>query len=201
MLFALLTRPALLEARLTDVAHAAGVSATTAHRVLADLTHQGLLDGESMDRFWLNRNGALRAWLEGYMRVVAPRVKESIYVTPVQPDAWKSQIQSRNITAWMTGGTALGAMRTSFRPVATTLYVPKDFSRAELGIPMARPRSGETPNLFVRRAWWPADAYPPGLVPQLLIFADALTSGDPRTITTAQEAMADVADIQSAVAG
>lgn len=201
VLFALLTRPELMEARLVDIARVAGVSTTTAHRVLDDLTWQGLLDGESMGRFWLDRDGAVRAWLEGYTRTVAPRQKESAYISPMMPGDWMGWLSSRNVPVWLTGGAALRSLGADLRPVATTVYLPDALSPRSAGIKMARPRTGEMPNLFVRRAWWPDDAYPPGLAPVLLVHADALASGDPRIVKAAQEVMADAADVPPPVAG
>lgn len=198
VLFALLTLPGTLSARLSDVAYVAGVSTTTVHRVMNDLTHQGLLDGESQDRYWLDRDGALAAWLEGYTRRVAPNVRESAYISPLQPTEWASWIKTENVTAWVSGGSALSAMGAELRPVATTLYLPAEAPRS--GLRLVRPRSGETPNLFVRIAWWSPKTYLPGLAPDLLVYADSLTSGDPRVISTAQAVMRDDANVPPSLA-
>lgn len=200
VLLSLLTHPELLDARLADVAAMADVSVATAHRVLADLTGQGVIEGRGGSRRWLDRAGAVRAWIEGYTRTVAPRAKESAYVTDVPPTEWESRITAAGVPAWVTGGAALAVLGSGLRPVSATVYQPHTLRGAPTGARLARPRAGETPTLFIREASWHPDAYPPGLAPELLVYADAMSSGDPRVISSAAEVMRDVPDLRDALA-
>lgn len=186
--FALLTRPELLTATLGEIADAAGVSSATVHHVLRDLRERGLLDTASKRRIWLDRRAVVELWVGEYTRRIAPAVNEWAYVTPgVAAGEWADIIRASGAIAWVSGGAALDALGAGLHATRATVYHRRPLPRGLAGSRLARPRRDEEPSLLVREPWWSEDSYPPGIAPMLLVYADALSSRDPRTVAIAEE--------------
>jgi len=198
VLFALLTVPGLLGTRLMDIADHAGVSIATTHRVMSDLGQQGFIVESPRGRIWLNRPGATRAWVEGYTRTVAPRIKESSFVTDVPAMGWREVGSKVDSPLWVTGGAALTELGADLVPVTATIYHAGPLTPTR-SLRLRRPRGEEAGDLFIRQPWWPPGAYPPGIAPELLVYADAISSGDPRIASAATQVVSDVADLSAAV--
>lgn len=194
VIFALLTLPALMSARLADIAAAAGVSTTTAHHVMRDLTARAWIGGDGAHRIWLDRDAAGRAWLNAH--IARPPAPAGQYVVEdVEPARWAALLAGPTTPGWLSGGAALEAQGRGLQAGVATVYTPIPFTLPR-GVRLARPRLGEHPNLVVRQPWWAPDAYAPGLAPRLLVYADALGSGDPPVAATAREVMADDPDLR-----
>lgn len=197
VLFALLTLPALIEARLVDIATAAGVSTATAHHVMRDLIARGWVDDREGHRLWLDRHAAGRAWFHDYVSRIAPMRDAHRYVVrePMTAQQWVAACAEADQPAWVTDAAALDALGHGLRSHDVALYAASPY-RPPTGVRIARAKAGQDAALVVYEPWWDPSGYPPGVVPALLVCADAIASGEPRAMTVAREVMADDPDLR-----
>ncbi|MGM9473771.1 type IV toxin-antitoxin system AbiEi family antitoxin [Pseudarthrobacter sp. YS3] len=170
LVFALLAWPELLHAPMRKIAATAGVSVGLVARTMQHLLQEGNVDSR---RHWTprGRREVAAAWLASYPARLRPSLELDFLEGP-PPSALQAPY------AVTSGGAAVPDL---ISPSVSTLYVSEiqpDLIRDN------RLRRGPQPNVRIRRRFWD-DAAPWGadairVAPPLLVYADLLTSDDPR---------------------
>ena len=184
VVFALLVEPMLLQAPYRDIAKAAGVALGTVGRILADLRDHGFLveDGEG-ERRWIDRQRAIQAWTTNFPLRLRERLNVRRFVAKEQ-DWWKNA-NPEEFGGYWGGEVATAKLMGDLIPRTVTLYFPEERNRF-----LAKHRLRADPHglIEVLDAFWtlPQDQQvPTGIVPPLLVYADLMGIGDPRTLEQA----------------
>lgn len=176
LIFCLLTWPKLLKAPTRMISDVAGVSLGLVPRTVGYLEDQGLL----RDRTWVDSGRLIvaQAWLASYRNKLGP----SLHLTFMEgPDDGSFKIED----ATLGGGSAIHGL---IHPAVSTVYVPDLTAKF---VRVNRLRKGDRPTVELRRLFWrtPPEEYwdfhwhAPGEIataPPLLVYADLITSQDPR---------------------
>ena len=199
--FALLCDPTLATAPMRDIAVAAGVALGTVKHALDALRAQQHLPLErkkTRDRprtqVLLNRDKLIRRWVEAYAERLRPKLLLARY-TPPRTDWWQELDPGQYDAAW--GGEVAAFHLTQYlKPETTTIYIKGPANRLLLDHRLRRDNHG--PVALMKRFWTLPAVPANNLVPPLLIYADLLAIGDPRTVETAgriyEQWLADEAD-------
>lgn len=188
VVFALLSKPELVNAPLKDITRHAGVSLGTAYNTLEDLERRGYLvnTGSSARRRLLERRRLTDEWVINYpttlrtklhgMRFSAPDPHwwETIDLREFQA-AWGSEVAAKKITGYL-------------KPSTQTLYVQSTEMESAIKTLVKRYRirpdpDGEIEILEKFWHWQPETA--PDIAPPLLVYSELLAILDPRTQETA----------------
>lgn len=174
IVFCLLTWPRLLMVPSRKIAETAGASLGLVSRTINHLTDLGHIDeGKGWTRS--GRIQMAQAWLATYPSKLGPALNLGLLEGPSPSGI---EVQDGVLSA----GSAIPWL---IRPAITTVYVA-DTSAAFLRA--NRLRKGERPNVFLRRQFWrtPAEEISGSTIgelptaPPLLVYADLLSSDDPR---------------------
>lgn len=178
VIFALLAWPQLWNAPQRDLAHAAGVSLGQVHNTLTLLAEAGY--GPDRDR--PGQTQMLDLWAAAFPTGLAKKLTLATY----RGDIGTVKKVNADDPVFLSGE---GAADDMLRPATLTLYVEE----LDPSLPVVNKwRSDGPPNIVVRRKFWHApdnsDAPLAGvrLVPRPLIYADLVTSEDPRVRTVAK---------------
>lgn len=186
LIFALLCRPALVEAPYRRIAEAADVALGTVGWVMRDLRETGYLhELGKKGRHLTGKNKLLRQWVEAYPNQLRPRQILGRY-TAKEPGWWKVLKDIRAYDAYWGGETAAALVTGYLKPEKVTIYLAEDLDRIILENKLRKDPQGE---IEIVKIFW-NDVEIPGqykeTVPALLIYADLLATGDPRNIETAK---------------
>ena len=179
VVLALLAWPRLWDAPQREVAHAAGVSLGRAHNTLALLADAGY-DREQRRG---GRADLLDLWAAAFPTGLAQRLTLATYRGEVGP---VKKARAADVVA-VSGEAAVPGL---LRAATVTLYVAELDPRLAI---VNRWRADGEPNIIVRRKFWHEPATPDPaptdakLAPWPLIYADLLTSDNPRTRAAATE--------------
>ncbi|MGH3384031.1 MAG: type IV toxin-antitoxin system AbiEi family antitoxin [Nocardioidaceae bacterium] len=177
--FALLAWPQLWKAPQRTLAHAAGVSLGQAHNTLIMLTEAGY----GPDRAHPAQAELLDLWAAAFATGLAKKLTLATY----RGDIDAVQTVNADHRVFLSGESAVDDQ---LRPATLTLYVEELDPRLPV---VNKWRSDGPPNIVVRRTFWRApdssDSPPDGVhpAPRPLVYADLLTSDDPRVRTVAKE--------------
>ena len=177
--FALLAWPQLWEAPQRELAHAAGVSLGQAHNTLTMLTEAGY----GPDRARPGQAELLDLWAAAFPTGLAKKLTLATY----RGDIDTVKKVNADDRVFLSGE---GAADDLLRPATLTLYVEELDPRLPV---VNKWRSDGPPNIVVRRKFWHApdnsDAPLVGVrpAPRPLVYADLVTSDDPRVRTVAKE--------------
>jgi len=176
--FVLLAWPEMTGRPVRDIADASGTAVGTVHKVLSELSVAGYLF-ESKDGKRLNRGGELLdRWAEAYAVNLARRLAiASFAVDDVSrlPDAERDLLGQG---AQLGGELTASRIDSRLRPTTATFYVDKVPVDVVARFRMRRDDDAGAVE-FRHRFWKRHDAHAP-LVPSPLVYADLVSSGDPR---------------------
>lgn len=184
VIFALLEWPELAYRSIQEIAHHSGTSTGLAHDTISLLTERGFLVNER-DRDLMRRDELIDLWASEYPTGLGSASKERrFYGDP------HHLVMVDSAVAYVSGEAAVPEL---LRHQTLTLYMP-EFDVRLAGANRWR-RAEEDANVFIRPQFWvdpnqPAEDVPHGTAlaaPYLLIYADLLSSGDPRQIEVAKK--------------
>lgn len=175
LIFCLLTWPKLLKAPTRMISDVAGVSLGLVPRTMGYLEDQGLL----RDRTWVDsgRLTVAQAWLASYRNKLGP----SLHLAFMEgADDGRFKIED----AALGGGSAIPEL---IQSAVSTVYVPDLTAKF---VRVNRLRKGDRPTVELRRLFWRTpreefwdfhwQARGIATAPPLLVYADLITSKDPR---------------------
>ncbi|MBB2893739.1 type IV toxin-antitoxin system AbiEi family antitoxin [Flexivirga oryzae] len=175
VIFALLVNPALVAHTIADIADAATVSTGAVSETLAALRRNNHVISEPGGRYIRDPRDLTQRWLAAYPTALLPHLKQRPFGGP-DPQWWLKNGPPAG--SYLGGEVALEALGLGLHSIETLIYadsVKEIVREAHLNL-------RESANTIVRELFWnPATAVPDApLVPPLLIYADAVASGDPR---------------------
>jgi hypothetical protein len=186
VLFTLLCRPELVHKPLRAIAEAAGVALGTVTYVLEDLEQQGhLIKRRTRNtRILRDRQTLIERWVTAYAEVLRPRILRGRYQAH-KPDWWENADPRQYHAQW--GGEVAADLMTHYlKPGTFTIYMDIDTKPGKFLLAHKLERAPKGNIEILDKFWrWPA-VDEAKLVPPLLVYADLLAIGDPRTIETAR---------------
>jgi hypothetical protein len=188
VVFALLARPELVGQPYRDIAAAAGVAHGTVGWVMAELPKLGFVVTVGGRRRLIDGERLLGQWTEAYARTLRPR----LLLGRFHGDVAALQDHVAGGQDVLAGGELAAAWLTKqLRPATATFYVPGLEPRLVVGLKLRADPNG---NVELRRRFWTFQGEKPGLVPELLVYADLLATGDARCLEIAELLRGDIAD-------
>lgn len=181
VVFALLVNEALVLESYDEIAAAAGVSKGSASNALVDLRRRGYIHREGRYRTLVNRDLLAEDWITGYVRDLRPRLQEAVLFGP-RPGWWLEHALGSGVGT-LGGAVALAHMGGRIRPEDTVVYGKPPWGELKRFARLSR--EGEA-QVILRERFWGSEAYEGWVAPPLLAYADALASGDPRSVEVAR---------------
>jgi hypothetical protein len=186
VVFALLAHAPLLQASCREIAEAAGVSLGTTSQSLTDLAHRGFLvvDGDGTRR-WVDRPRVLQIWATTFPVGLRGRLAPRRY--QARSDDWWKDAHPATFGGTWSGEVAAAWMLHDLAPMTATVYLP-----GERGPFLTAHRLKADPQgaIEVLDTFWSfrgAAPDPEGVAPALLVYADLVSLGDPRTAEQAEQ--------------
>lgn len=186
IVFALLTRPDLLNASYRNIANAAGVALGTIGEVLADLEKRGHLKPEKLgERRLLAADLLLEEWVTHYPIKLRPKLNARRF-TAVNP-AWWRTMELEVGHAWWGGEVAAEKLTGYLKPANVTVYF---YEKPDPIILANRLRPDVNGEVEMIEAFWnqeaPGGMHPASTAPPLVVYADLMATTDARNIETAK---------------
>ena len=190
LVFDILQNPDGLKKTRRELAELYGMAVGNVHNVLEGLQHGGYLVGTGTTRNkqyrLVDKRRLLNAWILAY----GEELKPDLYVGGFRflkeegPESWKTLSFRNNRTVW--GGEPAADLLTQYlRPAELTIYTEEETRHL---LKTYRLVPDETGTIKVYRKFWQyEDKETPGVAPVLLVYADLLLTGDPRSAETAQK--------------
>lgn len=187
IIFALLCAQHLLEAPLREIASATGVSLGAVSNTLTELRESGLLAESRGRRFLTDRQRLTERWVEHYVSTLRPTLSERRVDGP-EPHWWmtdEGEDIAHRMHMQLGGESALQHLGLDLRAGETVLYGAPPWQGIVLKLRMPPSAEGR---VVLREQFWDAEILGGGpIVPRLLVYADAIASGDERQIDIAKE--------------
>lgn len=187
-LFALICNPDLATGTYRQIAAAADVALGALPAVMTGLQQAGHLNVMGDKRRLVATRRLLDEWALSYARKLRPKHLLRTLVTPAF-GAWREWRLQADGAKW--GGEPAAALLTKhLEPGVLTLYAEKTPARLVVAYQMTTAVPNNARNLVeIRRPFWGAaldNIRRPDLVPEALVYADLLATGDARCIEVAQ---------------
>lgn len=184
VVFALLAWPQLQSSPLREVAQVSKTSLGTVHRVVDELEKSGYLYGDPARRRLSGGGELMSRWVEGYVTRLSARLDSGRF-TPPDPRWWRSVPDFEDYGVLLGGELAASLLDPHLKPTTATLY--SDEIPARLLVDSRLRRDDAHGDVFLRRTFWRTPyRTASGMVPDLLIYADLMASGEPRQIEHAE---------------
>lgn len=188
ILFALICRPELAAATYREIAATAGVALGALPAVLTGLQEAGHFKVMGNKRTLITTRRLLDEWALAHARQLRPKQLLRTLATPAF-ETWREWHLQADAARW--GGEPAAALLTKhLEPGVLTLYAEKVPARLMVAYRMTTARPNETRNLVeIRRPFWGGgldNGRRADLVPEPLVYADLLATGDARCIEVAQ---------------
>jgi len=190
IIFALLVRPALLNAPVRALAEAAGVATTTAADRIARLRKEGLVHGTEHQRRLTDPHRLLDLWLKGYETLVRPRLLIGRFrAQQTAPETLERLIEETlgEQATWAFGGGAAAHRLTGYYRGPETI-VHLQHPDLDVAKRLRALRADDGP-LILLRAPGPVafEGARPRTVAPLLVYTELLFDGDKRAREAAVE--------------
>lgn len=182
VVFAWLSKPELLQASYREVAKTAGVSPATVGWVLDNLKEHGfMVEDRQGKRRWIDPQRAMEAWCMNYPLRLRDKLHLKRYRAPNED--WWQEAHPEQFGACWSGEVAADKLLGDLAPKTATLYCQGD-RKAFLNA--HRLRLDPDGSIEILDAFWDFKGQVETTAPPLLIKADLLHLGDPRTIEQAR---------------
>jgi len=178
VVFTLLAWPEMSRRPVRDIADASGTAVGTVHKVLSELSAAGYLF-ESNDGKRLNRGGELLdRWAEAYTVNLAGKLSIASFTLDDLASLREAEKDLLEQGAQLGGELAASRIDSHLRPATATFYVDK--VPVDLVARFRMRRDDNFGAVELRHRFWNQHDLEAPLVPSPLVYADLLSSGDPR---------------------
>jgi hypothetical protein len=190
VIFALICHPELINAPYREINRVARVALGAIGRIFFDLNTRGYTIGgrKKGDRRILERKRLINEWVTNYPIKLRPKLNPKRFHAP-DPNWWRQLDIARYGAQWG-GEVAADKLTNHLRPNTVTLYMRPDDIRRNLTRLVAenKLRGVHDGEIEILEAFWdfPLNEAIPDTVPPLLVYADLLTTMDPRNFEVAQ---------------
>lgn len=191
IIFLLLQETDSLNLPYREIAEIADVSHGTVRYVIKDLEELGYIETTSKGERLLNRKSELtKRWAERYGEVLRPQLLRGRYQfrDPSLKSEWKSIKLTPENSLWG-GEPAADLITEMIRPKVFTLYTREETSRLMKTLRAIPEADG---NIEIIDIFWKSHSFQPALsagnqnaVPPLLVYADLISSAEPRNVEVA----------------
>nr|WP_315253457.1 type IV toxin-antitoxin system AbiEi family antitoxin [uncultured Duganella sp.] len=187
VVFALLSKPELLNATYKEIALLSRVALGTAYNVFADLEQRGyLLPGAKHGRRLLEPNRLMEEWVTNFPTTLRAKLQRYRFSAP-DPYWWKKMDVTDFDGAWGSEVAAAKLVK-HLHPSSQTIYVEAENMRAAVSalVKSFRLRPDPLGEIEIVEKFWFWDLETePGIAPPLLVYSDLLALMDPRAKETA----------------
>lgn len=186
VIFAILCRPDLIRATYREIAGTARVALGIVGPILKDLEARGQLVniGEApQERRLLDPERLLREWVDFYPAVLRPKLNTLRF--RAQYLTWAEEVNVRMYEAYWGGEVAAHRLTGYLKPARATIYVRHKPTKL---IAEGRLRADINGDVEILDIFWNPDQIPhrPDLVPDILTYADLMTTTEGRNLETAR---------------
>lgn len=189
VLFTLLCKPEAVNLPYRDIAALAGVAHGTVGWVLPELPALGFMAEIRKQRRLLDGERLLTAWVEAYLQKLRPKLLLGRY--EAKDLAWTTDMDAGRYDLLLGGEPAAARITRNLRPGTAAFYGAK----VPPGLLIdQRLRPDQNGNVEILERFWTFDGERPGLVPDVLVYADLLATGDARCLEIAQEMRGGIVD-------
>jgi hypothetical protein len=189
VVFALLCKPELLNAPYREIVAAAGVALGAVGWVFFDLQGRGYVMGgkRTRNRRLLEPGRLIEEWVTNYPIKLRPKLNQQRFRAP-DPNWWQ---KARLPDGALWGGEiAANRLTGDLKPATCTIYIDPLTRREGVAklVREHRLRADPEGEVEILDTFWnfPADPRQPELVPPLLVYADLVTTLDPRNLEIAK---------------
>lgn len=186
ILFTLLCNPGLETQPFREIAVVAGLSLGAIGWEMKQLEQAGyLLDLGSRGRRLTNQADLLKRWVTEYQERWRPKLLAGRFSASKQ-DWWKGQEKAmKQLNAYWGGEVAAERLTGYLKPQIKTIYTNTTAKELQLAFGLKRDPQGE---VEILKPFWSFEyeAQKRNLTPELLVYADLLSSADERNLETAK---------------
>lgn len=186
VLFVLLCRPAAVNLPYRELAELAGVAHGTVGWVMPELPKLGFVVEVNKKRRLHNGERLLRQWVDAYIRRLRPRLTLGKY--RAQDLKWVEDVDAANYGYQMGGEPAAARITHNLRPGTATFYGTQVNTRLLADYRLRPDPGGE---VEIAERFWNFDGEQ-ALVPDVLVYADLIATGDARCQDIADELYGDI---------
>lgn len=189
VVFALLCRPDLLNARYREIVDATGVALGAVGWVFFDLEGRGYVAGgkRKHNRQLLEPERLFDEWVTNYPIRLRPKLNPRRF-RATDGDWWQRAELPRG--AYWGGEVAADQLTNFLKPATFTIYLATETGRENLAalVGTHHLRADPAGDIEVLDTFWHFDVDPPhpGIVPPILVYADLVATLDPRNLEVAK---------------
>ncbi len=182
VMFVLLCRPEAANLPYREIATLAGVAHGTVGWVMPELIKLGYLVEINKKRRVVNGERMLKQWVDAYLQRMRPKLLLGRYAAKLLD--WTNQLAVDKYDLKWGGEVAAFQITRFMNAGAVTFYGDKVPTQLLIDLKLRPDPEG---NVEILKRFWAFDDARPGLVPDILIYADLLATGDARCLEAAQQ--------------
>lgn len=182
VVFALLCKPEAVNLPYREIAALANVAHGTVGWVMPDLIKLGYVVEINKKRRLVERIELLKQWVDAYTGRLRPKLILGRY--DVENLDWTAKIDATKYDLLLGGEPAARKITGHIRPGTATFYGEKVTPKLLMDYRLRPDRNG---NVEILKKFWAFTDSEPGVVPEILIYADLLATGDARCLEIAGE--------------
>ena len=189
VMFVLLCRPETANLPYREIAMLAGVAHGTVGWVMPELIRLGYVVEVNKKRRVVNGERMLKQWVDAYLQRMRPKLLLGRYAANLLD--WTHQLAADKYALKWGGEVAAFHINHFMTAGAATFYGDKVPTQLLIDLKLRPDPDG---NVEILKRFWTFDDARPGLVPDILIYADLLASGDARCLEAAQQLYGGILD-------
>ena len=189
VLFTLLCKPEAVNLPYREIAALAGVAHGTVGWVMPELPKLGFMITINKKHRLVDGERLLKQWIDAYIRKLRPKLLLGRYAADTLD--WAVTLDAEKYGLLLGGEPAAYQMNKHLRPGKVTFYGEKINPKLLIDQKLRPDRNG---NVEILKQFWTFEAATLGRVPDILIYADLLATGDARCLETAELMYDAIAD-------
>ena len=187
LIFAMLCHPEkIINRSYRELSEISGVSLGSVGWIISDLKSAGYLSlGENNQRKWADKSGLIERWVVAYPEKLRPKLVIGCYRS--LQENWQEAVDIKSFGASWGGEVAADKLTRYLKPEFSTIYTEKLPGKLILMNGFKEAPDKSRGNVEILQKFWDfKDQDSKSLVPELLIYADLIASGDSRNLETAK---------------
>lgn len=189
VLFTLLCKPEAVNLPYRDIAAMAGVAHGTVGWVMPELPRLGFVIEINKQRRLVEGERLLAQWVDAYLQKLRPKLLLGRY--EAKDLAWTTNVDATRYDLLLGGEPAAQRKTGNLRPGTATFYGAKVPPQLLID---QRLRPDQAGTVEILKRFWTFEGERPGLVPDVLVYADLLATGDARCLEVAREMYGGIVD-------